>query len=150
MCLVWKFWATVKYICITAFFHPEGDCIKYTGHNIYPGMIKSIYLFKRKTINNRHTEALKTELVLPSLIKSSIQLIHKKYMEPLLWVQPCFTKHSLVVFASLKIYLFLLFFGCSGSLLLHVGSHYSEQGLLFVAVHGFVISVASLAVKHRL
>ena len=109
MCLVWKFWATVKYIHITAFFHPEGDCIKYTGHNIYPGMIKSIYLFKRKTINNRHTEALKTELVLPSLIKSSIQLIHKKYMEPLLWVQPCFMKHSLVVFASFKIYLFLLF-----------------------------------------
>ena len=81
MCLVWKIWATVKYIHITAYFHPEGDCIKYTGHNIYTGMIKSIYLFKIKTINNRNTAALKTELVLPSFIKSSIQSSHKKYME---------------------------------------------------------------------
>lgn len=68
MYLVWKVLTTFEYIHIVAFFHPEGNCIKYTGYNIYIGMIKSIYLFKIKTINNRHSAALKTLLVLLSLI----------------------------------------------------------------------------------
>ena len=48
-----------------------------------------------------------------------------------------------------KIYLFYLFiFGCVGSSLLCAGfSSCSEQGLLFVAVRGLLIAVASLVVE---
>ena len=43
-------------------------------------------------------------------------------------------------------------FGCTGSLLLHVGFSLvvASGGLLFVAVRGLLIAVASLAVEHRL
>ena len=56
-------------------------------------------------------------------------------------------------FLNKFIYLFIYFiFGCVGSSLLCAGffSGCSEQGLLFVAVHGLLIAVASLVAEHRL
>ena len=50
-------------------------------------------------------------------------------------------------------YLFIYFiFGCIGSSLLRTGflSSCGERGLLFVAVHGLLIAVASLVVEHGL
>ena len=46
----------------------------------------------------------------------------------------------------------LFSFGCIGSLLLHTGFSLVgvDQGLLFVAVHGLLIVVASLVAEHRL
>ena len=54
---------------------------------------------------------------------------------------------SLFYFISLifKIYLFI---GCSGSLLLLGLSFFLERGLLFVAVCGLLIGVASLVAHH--
>ena len=51
-----------------------------------------------------------------------------------------------------KIYLFILFiFGCVGSCCcVRAFSSCGEWGLLFVAVHGLLIVVASLAAEHRL
>ena len=48
------------------------------------------------------------------------------------------------------VYLFI--YGCIGSSLLHVGflSSCGEQGLLFLAVHGLLIAVASVVAEHRL
>ena len=47
--------------------------------------------------------------------------------------------------------LFYFVFGCIGSLLLCAGfSCCSKPGLLFVAVRGLLIAVASLAEEHRL
>ena len=48
--------------------------------------------------------------------------------------------------------IYLLFiFGCIGSLLLRTAfSSCGERGLLFVAVHGLLIVVASIVVEHRL
>ncbi len=56
----------------------------------------------------------------------------------------------------MKIILFFLFvcslfFGCIGSLLLaRAFSSGVERGLLFVAVHGLLIAVASLVAEHGL
>ena len=51
----------------------------------------------------------------------------------------------------LYINLFILSFGCVGSLLLPRGLSLvgGERGLLFVAVHGLLIAVASLVAEHR-
>ena len=50
----------------------------------------------------------------------------------------------------LKIYLFLIF-GCVGlCCCVPASSSCSEQGLLFIAVRGLLIAVASPVVKHRL
>ena len=57
----------------------------------------------------------------------------------------------LIFFFYKFIYLFLLFiFGCVGSSLLSAGFSCSEWGLLFVAVRGLLIAVASLVVEHGL
>ena len=49
------------------------------------------------------------------------------------------------------IYSFInLFFGSSGSLLLHMGFSCSERGLLFMVVSGLLIEMASLIVELRL
>ena len=48
-------------------------------------------------------------------------------------------------------FIYLFIFGCIGSLLLRVAfSSCSKRGLLFVAVHGLLIAVASLVAEHRL
>ena len=47
-------------------------------------------------------------------------------------------------------YAILFIFGCAECLWLHgLFSSLGEQGLVFVAVHWFLIAVASLAVGHR-
>ena len=54
---------------------------------------------------------------------------------------------------SLYINLFILFiiFGCVGSSLLRgLFSSWGERGLLFIAVHGLLIAVASLVAEHGL
>ena len=56
-------------------------------------------------------------------------------------------------FTYIYIYLFiyLFIFGCAGFLLLKgLFSSCSEQGLLFIAVHGLLIAVASLVTEHGL
>ena len=55
-------------------------------------------------------------------------------------------------FVVVKIYLFHLFtFGCAGSsCCAWAFSSCGEQGLLFVAVCGLLIAVASLVAEHRL
>ena len=47
---------------------------------------------------------------------------------------------------------FFFFFGCIGSLLLHAGflSSCGERGLLFIAVHGLLMAVASPVAEHGL
>ena len=57
---------------------------------------------------------------------------------------------QVLFFLFFLIYLFI--FVCIGSLLLHAGflSSCDEQGLLFVAVHGLLIVVASLVEEHGL
>ena len=52
----------------------------------------------------------------------------------------------------LHIYFIILFFGCVGFLLLRAGlfSGCGEWGLLFIAVHGLLIVVASLVAEHGL
>ena len=58
---------------------------------------------------------------------------------------------SPLFFYFLKLINFFFFFGCVGSLLLHMAfSSCGEQGLLFVAVHGLLIAVASVVVEHGL
>ena len=48
-------------------------------------------------------------------------------------------------------FFFLIIFGCVGSLLLRAAfSSCGERGLLFVAVRGLLIAVASLVVEHGL
>ena len=49
-------------------------------------------------------------------------------------------------------YLCILFFGCAGSSLLHVGFSLVvvDQGLLFVAVRGLLIAGASVVAEHGL
>ena len=49
-------------------------------------------------------------------------------------------------------FIYLFIFGCVGSLLLCAGflSSYGEWGLLFFAVRGLLIVVASLVVEHGL
>ena len=52
-------------------------------------------------------------------------------------------------FIYLFIYLFI--YGCIGSSLLRAGVSLSgERGLLFIAVHGLLIAVASLVAEHGL
>ena len=49
------------------------------------------------------------------------------------------------------IYIYLFIFGGAGFLLLKgLFSSCSEQGLLFIAVHGLLIAVASLVMEHGL
>ena len=48
-------------------------------------------------------------------------------------------------------FVYLFIFGCVGSLLLHVGFlSCGERGLLFVAMRGLLIAVASPVVEHGL
>ena len=70
MCRVWKDLATVKYVHIAVFLSTQkGNYIKYTRHNIYVGMIRSIYPFKVKTINTGILQDWKHDwYFLPSLI----------------------------------------------------------------------------------
>ena len=59
------------------------------------------------------------------------------------WVHKEVSSHSLFFF------LILFVFGCVGSsLMLRRFSSCSEQGLLSIAVHGFLIAVASLVAEH--
>ena len=50
------------------------------------------------------------------------------------------------------LFIYLFIFGCVGSLLLRVGLFIScgERGLLFVAVRGLLIVVATLVAEHRI
>ena len=49
------------------------------------------------------------------------------------------------------IYFYLFIFGCVGSsLCVRAFSSCGKQGLLFIAVHGLLIAVASLVAEHRL
>ena len=56
------------------------------------------------------------------------------------------------LFVFLKKFINLFIFGCFGSSLLHESflSICGERGLLFVAVHGLLIVVASLVAEHGL
>ena len=55
------------------------------------------------------------------------------------------------IFLFFKIYLFYLFLAALGlCCCMRVFSSYSEQGLLFVAVRGLLIAVASLVAEHGL
>ena len=71
-------------------------------------------------------------------------------------VNECSYDHFLNCFGLVFVGPFLLYiyiFGCVGSSLLHVGFFFSscgERGLLFIAVHGLLIVVASLVVEHGL
>ena len=60
---------------------------------------------------------------------------------------------TLRLFFFYKFIYFILFFtfGCIGSLLLHTGflSSCGQRGLLFIAVHGLLIAVASLCCGAR-
>ena len=62
------------------------------------------------------------------------------------------SQHSLFFFLSLFIYLFLTALGlcCFGVALVQAFSSCGKWGLLFVAVRGLLIVVASLATEHRL
>ena len=64
----------------------------------------------------------------------------------------CATREVQSVFLHINLFiLFILIFGCVGSLLLRGAfSSCGEQGLLFVAVRGLLIAVASLVVEHGL
>ena len=53
-------------------------------------------------------------------------------------------------FFSFNKFIYLFVFGCVGSSLLHAFSSCGEWGLLFVAVHGLLIAVASLVAEHGL
>ena len=54
-----------------------------------------------------------------------------------------------LLFLNTFVYLFI--FGCIGSSLLHAAFFsYVEQGLLFLAVPGLLIAVASLVAEHGL
>ena len=55
------------------------------------------------------------------------------------------------IFLKINLFIYLFTFGCVGSSLLR-GAFYScgEQGLLFIAVHGLLITVASLVAEHGL
>ena len=56
-----------------------------------------------------------------------------------------------ILYEANFIYSFIyLFFGSSGSLLLHMRFSCNERGLLFMVVSGLLIEMASLIVEHRL
>ena len=56
-----------------------------------------------------------------------------------------------ILYEASFIYSFInLFFGSSGSLLLHMGFSCSERGLFFMVVSGLLIEMASLIVELRL
>ena len=59
---------------------------------------------------------------------------------------------DIVGYAGVYLFFFYFIFGCIGSSLLRAGfvSSCGEQGLLFVAVRGLLIAVASLVADHRL
>ena len=51
----------------------------------------------------------------------------------------------------IDLFIYLFIFGCVGSSLLRAAfSSCGERGLLFIAVHGLLIAVASLVVEHEL
>ena len=55
------------------------------------------------------------------------------------------------IFKKINLFIYLLIYGCVGSLLMHAGFLYLQRvGQLFVAVRGLLIAVASLVVEHRL
>ena len=58
--------------------------------------------------------------------------------------------HAQSIFEKLFLFIYLFIFGCIVSSLLHAGFSCSERGLLFVALHGLLIAVASLVAEHGL
>ena len=62
----------------------------------------------------------------------------------------CSIVASSIFFKYINLFIYLFIFVCVGSPLLRAFSSCGEQGLLFIAVRGLLIAVASLVAEHGL
>ena len=73
------------------------------------------------------------------------------FSQPFKVVKTILGLHTLYLFIYFKKFIYLFIFGCVGlRCCARAFSSCGERGLLFVAVHGLLIAVASLVVEHGL
>ena len=82
------------------------------------------------------------------ILKGHARMLFKGVVSP--YVPPAIYETLSIEFFFINLF-YLFIFGCIGSLLMHMAlSSCGKWGLLFVAVCGLLIAVASLVAEHRL